>query len=92
MLSAIPSSSSTIVSPTSIQMRGCCLDQALRHIESTTTDVTVMERKDASVGWFTSMLTVIDVVKIPEVGIEVSVADIYEGVIFAAGEKAVIGN
>jgi Uma2 family endonuclease len=86
-----------IVSPSSIQMdhvikvREYAAVASIRRyviIESTSKDVTVMERKDASAGWFTSMLTVSDVLKIPEVGIEFPVAELYDGVSFAEREAA----
>jgi Uma2 family endonuclease len=86
-----------IVSPSSIQMhhvvkvREYAAVPSIRRyviIESTSKDVTVMERKDARVGWFTTMLTVSDILKIPEVGIEIPVAELYEGVSFAEQEAS----
>jgi Uma2 family endonuclease len=48
-------------------------------IDSTSLVVLVMERQEPRTGWSTSILSDGDTVKIPEVGIEIPVTDIYEG-------------
>jgi Uma2 family endonuclease len=51
-------------------------------IESSSMDVTVMERKEPGVPWVISTLTEVDILRIPEVGIEIPVLDLYESVTF----------
>jgi Uma2 family endonuclease len=51
-------------------------------VESSSMDVTVMERNEPGVPWVISTLTEVDILRIPEVGIEIPVLDLYEGVTF----------
>jgi Uma2 family endonuclease len=57
-------------------------------IESTSIDVTVMERKEPDSPWVISTLTEADILLIPEVKIEIPVVELYEGVTFAEEEAA----
>jgi Uma2 family endonuclease len=57
-------------------------------IDSTSVDMTVMERKEAGAPWVTSSLTKDDILRVPEVGIEIPVVEIYEGLTFSDEESA----
>jgi hypothetical protein len=57
-------------------------------LESTSIGVTVLERKLPTEAWRTSSLTSQDdILRIPEIGIEISLAEIYDGLIFPAEES-----
>jgi Uma2 family endonuclease len=56
-------------------------------IESTSIDVTVMERNEPNTAWLTTTLTKDDILRIPEVGIAIAVAELYEGVTFSEEES-----
>jgi Uma2 family endonuclease len=84
-----------VVSPTSVHMdhviklgEYMAVDSIRRYviIESTTPVVTVIERKAAGEPWGITRLTQGGTLYIPEVGIEISVAELYERVIF--GDEA----
>lgn len=86
-----------IVSPTSKRMdhfikvrEDRAVDSIRRYIiiESISIDVTVMERKEPITAWLTTTLTKDDLLHIPEVGIEIPVADLYEGMTFAEEEPS----
>jgi Uma2 family endonuclease len=54
-------------------------------LESTTIGVTVHERKQPDEPWQTSTLTSVEeILRMPEVGIEIPVADLYEGLSFSS--------
>lgn len=57
-------------------------------LESTSIDVTVMERKEPNAAWLITTLTKDDTLHIPEVGIEIPVADLYEGLSFPEEEPS----
>jgi Uma2 family endonuclease len=57
-------------------------------LESTSIDVTVMERKEPNSAWLISTLTEGYILQIPEVGIEIPIVELYEGVTFAEEEAA----
>jgi len=47
-----------------------------------------MERQDPGALWVTSMLTKDDILRVPEVGIEIPVAELYKGVTFTDEQSA----
>jgi len=51
-------------------------------LESTGIGVTVMERTEADEVWRTTVLTAADVLRMPEIGIEIPVAEFYEDLTF----------
>jgi Uma2 family endonuclease len=86
-----------IVSPSSLRMdhvvkvrEYAAVDSIRRYviIESTSIDVTVMERQEPGARWLTSTLTEKEILQIPEAGIEIPVAELYDGVTFSEEEAA----
>jgi Uma2 family endonuclease len=57
-------------------------------VESTTIGLTVMERSEGDEIWRTTVLTEEDMLRMPDIGIEVPVAEIYEGLSFPNTEAA----
>jgi Uma2 family endonuclease len=55
-------------------------------VESASIGLTVLERRTADQKWTVTTLMAEDVLLLPEVGIEVPVAELYEGLEFAASE------
>ncbi len=53
-------------------------------LESTSADLTVMERRSAGDNWTVTVLTLGDVLRMPEIGIEAPIAEFYEGIAFPA--------
>jgi hypothetical protein len=53
-------------------------------VESTLAGLTVLARKRPDEVWGTSTLTLEDILQIPEVGIEIPVAELYRDVTFSA--------
>jgi len=51
-------------------------------VESTTIGLTVMERSESDQIWRTTVLTEEDTLRMPDIGIEIPVAEIYEGLNF----------
>ncbi|HVY13607.1 MAG TPA: Uma2 family endonuclease [Rhodopila sp.] len=57
-------------------------------LESSSVDLTVMERETADQTWRTTVLTGEDILRMPEIGIEIPVSEIYEGLAFPDQEEA----
>ncbi|GLR66928.1 hypothetical protein GCM10010909_16080 [Acidocella aquatica] len=57
-------------------------------LESTSVGLTVFERGEADEIWRTTVLTAEDVLRMPEIGIEIPVTDIYEDITFPDQEDA----
>jgi len=57
-------------------------------LESTSVGLTVMERSGPDEVWRTTVLTNDDFLRTPEVGIELPVAEIYEGITFPSDDEA----
>jgi len=57
-------------------------------IESTSLDLTVMARKEPSTGWLTTTLTQGEILSLPEVGIDLPVAELYADMDLADEEAA----
>jgi len=57
-------------------------------LESTNVGLTVMERTTVDQVWQTTVLTNDDILRMPEIGIEIPVAEIYEGINFADQDEA----
>jgi len=55
-------------------------------VESSSAGLTVMERGDGNDPWTTTVLTIDDILYLPEIGIEVAVAEIYENIEFSNQE------
>jgi Uma2 family endonuclease len=51
-------------------------------LESTSIDLTVLERSTPDQNWQTTVLTRDDILRMPEIGIEISVSEIYKGIEF----------
>jgi Uma2 family endonuclease len=51
-------------------------------VESTGVGLTVLERSEPGEAWRTTVLTNGDILRMPEIGIEISVAEIYEDIVF----------
>jgi len=86
-----------VVSPTSsltdriIKVREYAAVESIRRyviLESTSVGLTVLERERAGDSWTTTVLTNEDRLIMPEIGIEIPVAEIYEDIEFAGGEDA----
>jgi len=59
-------------------------------VESTFVGLTVMERKDGEEPWTVRVLTLDGILVLPEIGIEIPVAEIYEELDFSEPEEAVV--
>jgi len=57
-------------------------------LESTNVGLTVMERSAPDQVWQTTVLTNDDILRMPEISIEIPVAEIYEGINFADQDEA----
>jgi len=57
-------------------------------LESTGVGVTVMERSEPGETWRTTVLTGDDILRMPEIGIEIPIAEFYEDLTFAEGGQA----
>jgi Uma2 family endonuclease len=57
-------------------------------LESTNVGLTVMERNTADQVWQTTVLTNDDILRMPEIGIEIPIAEIYEGINFPDQDEA----
>jgi len=86
-----------VVSPTSsrtdriIKVREYAAVESIRRyviLESTSVGLTVLERERAGDSWTTTVLTNEDRLIMPEIGVEIPVAEIYEDIEFAGGEDA----
>ena len=60
-------------------------------LESTGVGVTVMERTEPDEAWRTTVLTSGDVIRMPEIGIEVPVTEFYESMSFPEDDEAIAG-
>jgi Uma2 family endonuclease len=56
-------------------------------LESTSVGLTVMERSGPDEVWRTTVLTNDDILRMPEVGIEIPVAELYEGMTFPSDDE-----
>jgi Uma2 family endonuclease len=86
-----------IVSPTSgridriVKVREYAAVASIRRyiiVESSGVGLTVLERNQAGDPWLTSVLTIEDSLAMPEIGIEIPVAEIYADINFADQEDA----
>jgi Uma2 family endonuclease len=86
-----------VVSPSSVRMdhvvkvREYAVVPTIRRyviIESIGIGVQVMERNGPDSAWIATALTQDDILRIPEVGMEIPVAELYEGVTFPEDESA----
>jgi len=84
-----------VVSPTSgrmdriVKVREYAAVASIRRyviLESTSASLTVLERGQAGDPWITSVLTQDDTLRIPEIGIEIPVAELYEDITFPTPE------
>jgi Uma2 family endonuclease len=57
-------------------------------LESSSIGLTVMEREGPGEAWRTTVLTSDDILRMPEIGIEISVGDIYEDITFSDEDDA----
>jgi len=57
-------------------------------LESTSIGLTVLEREGPDDAWRTTILTNGDVIRMPEIGIEIPVSEIYEGISFPDQDEA----
>ena len=57
-------------------------------LESTSVGLTVMERSGPDEVWRTTVLTTDDTLRMPEIGIEIPVAELYEGITFSSEDEA----
>jgi Uma2 family endonuclease len=86
-----------VVSPTSsrtdriIKVREYAAVDSIRRyviLESTSVGLTVLERKGADDPWTTTVLTNEDILVMPEIGIEIPLAEIYDDIDFSGQEAA----
>jgi Uma2 family endonuclease len=57
-------------------------------LESTSIGLTVMERDAPDQAWRTTVLTNDDILRMPEIGIEIPVTEIYEGITLPSNDEA----